>query len=58
MPFSSGDLVQWRGNCDDPLQPHIFLEWFNQGTGVCSILDTVKGEKLVVYSSQLKKVSE
>lgn len=55
MPFNSGDLVLWW-YCKDPLQPHIFLEWFNEGTGVCSILDAVKGEKLVVYASQLKKV--
>jgi hypothetical protein len=42
--------------CKDPLQPHIFLEWLGEGTGVCSILDAVKGEELVVYASQLKKV--
>ena len=56
MPFSSGDLVQWGGNCDDPLLPHIFLEWVNERTGVCSILNTVSGERGLVYSAQLKKV--
>jgi hypothetical protein len=56
MPFSSGDLVQWGGNCDDTLHPHVFLEWVNTKTGVCYILDTVKGEKNLVYSAQLKKV--
>ena len=56
MPFSPGDLVKWGGNCDDPLLPHIFIEWVNERAGVCYILDTVTGKKDLVYSRQLKKV--